>query len=162
MKIFSFHISRLYSVGLYVMLAALALSLGGMVYILFRPSEHVFFGWIRAVGLNHWLTIARGSSLSSGLFRPEWIVYSLPNGLWAFAYALIITSIWWGSKSWLRYLWMASIPVLVLGYEVLQYPMIIPGTFSMQDIIFGIAGLTIGIIVGVRIIKPDNHEKAFE
>jgi hypothetical protein len=57
---------------------------------------------------------------------------------------------------------MVSLPVLVLGYEVLQYAMIIPGTFSFPDIVFGIAGLSIGIILGFNITKPENHEKAIE
>ncbi len=162
MKIFSFHISRHSSVALYLMLAAFALSLGGMIYILFRPSEHVFFIWIRAAGLNHWFGLAREWSLSTGLLPPEWFVYSLPNGLWAFGYALLISIIWGESKSWLRYLWMASIPVLVLGYEALQYAMIIPGTFSILDMVFGMAGLIIGIIVGSIIFKTTDHEKAFE
>jgi hypothetical protein len=80
---------------------------------------------------------------------PKWIVYSLPNGLWAFAYALLITGIWSDSKSCVKYFWMGSIPVLVLGFEILQYPGIIRGTFSMQDIALGIAGITVGIIVGM-------------
>ena len=144
------------------MLSIFALSLGGIIYIFFRPSEHVFFAWIRAVGLSHWLTLARESSITSVLPLPELFVYSLPGGLWAFAYALLITIIWGGSRSWLRYLWMASIPILVLGYEVLQYAMIIPGTFSMPDIVIGITGLLIGIIVGIKTTKPKNDEKAFE
>jgi hypothetical protein len=156
------HFSTDYSGRVYVILSAFALTLGGTIYIFFRPAEHVFFGWIRAVGLDHWFSLARDRSLSSSLLLPEWIVYSLPNGLWAFAYALLITSIWWAGKSWLKYFWMASIPILVLGYEVLQYAGIIPGTFSIQDIVFGMAGLTIGIIVGIKIIKSNNHEKAFE
>ena len=106
--------------------------------------------------------LVRDHSLSSSLFIPEWFIFSLPNGLWAFAYALLITSIWSGSKSWLRHLWMASIPILVVGYEVLQYEGLIPGTFSLQDIVFGMAGLIVGIIIGTKIIKPDNHEKASE
>ena len=145
-----------------VMLSAFALLTGAIIYILFRPSEHLFFVWIRSAGLTHWFNLARESSLSSSMPVPEWFVYSLPNGLWAFAYALLITIIWEESESWLRYLWMASIPLLVLGYEGLQYAMIIPGTFSIQDIVFGIAGLALGIIVGIKIIKPDNHEKAIE
>jgi hypothetical protein len=154
------HFARYRREGSYVMLSVFALFLGGIIYIYFRPSDHVFFGWFRTVGLSHWLNLAREWSLSTGLAFPEWTVYSLPNGLWAFAYALLITVIWGKSRSWLKYLWMASIPLLVLGFEVLQYAMIIPGTFSMQDIVFGMAGLIIGIIAGIKTTKPNNHEKA--
>ena len=157
-----FHFSRYRAEVLYVMLSAFAVCLGGIIYIFFRPSDHVFFEWIRGVGLNHWLNNARELSGSTGLALPEWLVYSLPNGLWAFAYALLITFIWGGSKFWLKYFWMSSIPLLILGFEVLQYAMIIPGTFSMQDLVFGIAGLTIGIFVGIKITEPGNHENTVE
>ena len=156
------HLSEKYFRRFYIYLSILALLSGGIIYILFRTSEPVFFNWISAFGLDNWLHFARNSSLSLTPLLPDWIVYSLPNGLWAFAYALLITAIWSGGKSWLKYFWMASIPILVLGYEILQYPGLMPGTFCIKDIALGIAGLTIGIIVGIRIIKPDYHEKAFD
>ena len=158
----SLYSSANYSSRLYILLSAFALSVGGIIYIFLRTSEHVFFSWINAVGLGNWINFARHHSLSQNLHLPEWIVFSLPNGLWAFAYALIITKIWSGSKSWLKYFWMASIPVVVLGFEILQYAGIIRGTFCIQDIAFGVAGLIIGILVGNRIIKSNNHEKATE
>jgi hypothetical protein len=136
--------------------------LGGIIYILFRVSEPVFFNWIHTFGLNNWLESVRHFSHSLRLLLPEWIVFSLPNGLWAFAYALIITGIWRGNKSWLKYYWMATIPILVFGYEILQYPGIIPGTFCFQDLTLGTVGMTTGIIIGLKIIKPYNHEKASE
>ena len=130
--------------------------------MLFRTSEPIFFNWISAAGLDSWFSVARQRSLSLNLHLPEWIVFSLPNGLWAFAYALLITGIWSDSKSWLRTFWMASIPLLVIGFEILQYLGIIPGTFCIHDIALGMAGLITGILVGIRTIKPNNHEKAFE
>jgi len=147
---------------LHVIISALALLAGGLVYILFRPSEIVFFSWIRAIGFDNWFNLVRNSSLPSSPEVPEWIVYSLPNGLWAFAYALLITIIWSGSQSWLKYLWLASIPLLVLGYEILQYSNIIPGTFCIQDMALGIAGLTIGITVGTKLKTQNYHEKSNE
>jgi hypothetical protein len=146
--------SKTYSHRLSIFLASLAVFIGGLIYILFRPSEHIFFGWISPAG-----------SLSPVFCRilPEWFVYSLPNGLWAFAYALLITRIWSGSRSWLRYFWMASIPLLVLGFEILQFPGIIPGTFCFEDIALGIMGLMLGIFIGNMKTKNNNyHEKAFE
>jgi hypothetical protein len=160
MKRVFLHQTAKYFKGIYFWLSAIALLAGGIIYILFRTSRPAFFNWISAFGLEKWLNIARQSTLSQNLYLPKWIVFSLPNGLWAFAYALLITTIWSDSKSWLKYFWMASIPLLVLGFEILQYPKIIPGTFCIQDLALGIAGLTIGIIVGTKIIKPTDHEKA--
>lgn len=156
------HLSEKYFRRFYICLSFLALLSGGIIYILFRTSEPVFFNWIRAVGLGNWLYFVRNISLSLTPTLPDWIVFSLPNGLWAFSYALLITTIWSESKSPLKYFWMASIPLLVLGFEILQLTGIIPGTFCIQDVALGIAGLTIGIIVGTKIIKPNHHEKAVD
>jgi hypothetical protein len=139
------------------------MAVGGLIYILLRPSEHGFFSWINALGLDRWFNHARSLSPSFSHLLPDWFVFSLPNGLWAFAYALLITGIWSGSKSWLRYFWLASIPVLVLGFEIMQYPGIIPGTFCIQDIALGLIGLAFGIFIGTIKTKNNNyHEKAFE
>ena len=113
-------------------LSAFALLTGGIIYILFRASEPLFFRYLNAAGL------------------------------WAFAYALVITSIWSGSKSWIRILWMISIPILVLGYEFFQYVGILPGTFCFQDIALGSLGLVIGIMVGQKIVKTNDDEKESE
>lgn len=155
--------SRTYSHRLYIFLSGFAIFIGGLIYILLRPSEHLFFGWISQAGLASWISPARSLSPVLGQLFPDWIVYSLPNGLWAFAYTLLITTIWSGSKSWLKYFWMASIPLLVLGFEMLQFPGLIPGTFCIQDMVFGVLGLVLGIFVGTIKTKNNNyHEKAFE
>ncbi len=127
-----------------------------------RDRRKVFFGWISAVGLDQLFNLARHHPISGSLHPPQWIVFSLPNGLWAFAYAMVITGIWSESKSWLKYIWMASIPVLVLGFEVLQYAGIIRGTFCIQDLALGVAGLILGTFIGIKIIKSNNPEKASE
>jgi hypothetical protein len=130
---------------LFILLSVIAVLSGGMIYVLLRPAGHVFF--YRFIPVQS---------------VPEWIVFSLPNGLWAFAYALLITGIWSGSKSLLRYFWMATIPLLVLGFEFLQLAGIIPGTFCMQDVALGAAGLILGMIVANKIVKSKNHERTFD
>ena len=155
--------SRTYSHRLDIFLSGLAILIGGLIYILLRPSEHIFFGWISMAGLEQWMSHARSVSPALGQLFPEWLVFSLPNGLWSFAYALLITRIWSRSRSWLKYFWMASIPILVLGFEIMQIPGIIPGTFCIQDIALGLLGLLLGIYIGTMKTKNNNyHEKAFE
>ncbi len=142
-----------------ICLSAFALLTGGIIYILFRASEPLFFRYLNAAGFEHWLAVIRQNSLTHTPLLSKWIVYSLPNGLWAFAYALVITSIWSGSKSWMRILWMISIPILVLGYEFFQYVGILPGTFCFQDMALGSLGLLTGIMVGLKIYKANDDEK---
>jgi len=140
-------------------LSVFAILTGGIIYILFRASEPLFFRCLNGTGFEHWLAVIRQHSLTHTPLLSEWIVYSLPNGLWAFAYALVITTIWSGSKSWIRFPWMASIPVLVWGYELVQYAGIVPGTFCFQDLALGSLGLVTGIVVGRKIYKTNDDEK---
>ncbi len=136
----------------------LALILGGSIYIYLRPSEHVFFNWIRAIGLENLL--GSGIHPLSHLSFPDWFVYSLPNGLWAFAYTFLIRWIWAGNRSWIRIVWMVSIPLLVFGFEGLQYLDIIQGTACVQDLLAGLLGISLGIIVIKLTFNSNKNEKA--
>jgi len=89
------------------------------------------------------------------------LVYSLPSGLWAFSYSILITGIWWKSQSWLKYIWVASIFLLVIGWEILQLTNLVSGTFSFGDILAGLAGAGFGLFIGIKIINTKNHEKEF-
>lgn len=149
-----------YKTRLCINLSILALFLGGIIYVLFRASEPVFFGWLRTAGLGNWLYFVRQTTLNWSLYLPDWLIYSLPDGLWAFGYALLISSIWAERSSGIRYLWLASIPVLVLGFEGLQYPGIVSGTFCVEDLIVGTIGLTSGIVIGLKYTKTKRYEKS--
>jgi hypothetical protein len=48
-----------------------------------------------------------------------------------------------------------------VGFEILQEPWIIAGTFSLPDLVFGISGMLLGFIIGSIKTKTKNHEKAF-
>lgn len=157
---FSFFLRKNYN-RLCIILSAASLLAGGIIYMLFRPSEALFLNWPNAFRLSRWIRPIRCESIHFSSLFPNWVVYSLPNAFWAFAYALLITAIWSGSISRLKYFWMTSIPLLVYGYEILQYFGVIPGTFCRLDLVLGTAGLIAGILIGLT-IKPDNHEKVSE
>jgi hypothetical protein len=146
----------------YILLAAVALILGGSIYVFTRSSEFVFFRWIESIGLGNWLNLAREHAFSDNSILPVWIVYSLPSGLWAFAYAVIITGIWSKSRSRIRYVWLATIPLLVFGFEILQYAGILSGTFSIQDLVLGMIGIILGVLLGNYTHKRLYHEKTTE
>jgi hypothetical protein len=136
-------------------LSAVSVFLGGVIYILYRPEKAGFFKVFDFIGLEKWSDLVREKTISVGQYLPEWFVYTLPNGLWAFAYSLLIMTIWRRSKSLLKYFWFATIPVLIFGFELLQSTGTIPGTFATGDIISGFAG----IIAGILTIKIYRHEK---
>jgi len=132
-----------------LLLSIITTTLGGIIYILFRPTDPIFFEWIKTVGLSHELTKLRDLEFLLKNRIPEWIIYSLPNGLWAFSYAALITHIWWRSPSILKFFWMTTIPALILGYEFLQLTEILRGTFCWYDLTFGVAGIISGMGFGI-------------
>lgn len=135
----------------YILMPSLTVLAGGLIYILFRPTEAVFLSWFSTLGIDSWLGAVRGSSVSVNSLLPNWMIYSLPNGLWAFAYTLIILRIWKGSNSIMKCFWYISIPVLVFGFEVLQYTGDLPGTFCRCDLLWGVLGINLGFLFVYRI-----------
>ena len=142
-----------------IIISVFAVVAGGLIYILFRPSEPVFFQWFNIVNLENWFDFIRNNTINLRGWLPEWFVFSLPNGLWAFAYSLLIFTFWLKSDSKLKFFWYLSVPVLVLGFEFLQYFGLIPGTFSVQDVLLGIFGIIAGYFIGELLIKSNNNEK---
>jgi hypothetical protein len=143
-----------------LLFSLLALLSGIAIYLLFRDGVPSFVARMHDPGLSGLISTVRQKALLTREHMPAWIVYSLPDGLWSFAYAVLITSIWWRSKSWLKYGWMATIPVLIFGFEMLQYAGIIPGTCSTYDIVLGMIGIIVGVTVGILTTKPIHHEKS--
>lgn len=141
----------------FLMLPVLAVLLGGSIYIFLRPSEIVFFDWVRAIGLESLIDSEIGP-LSHQVF-PDWFVYSLPDGLWAFAYACLIIWIWSGTRSWIRNIWILSIPLSIVTFEGLQYLGIIRGTPCAQDLLAGLLGIFLAIVMSKLIINSNENEK---
>jgi len=129
-----------------VIISAFSIMLGGLIYVLLRPSIPEFFRLFSSIGLFEWLLSQREHTLNIGHLFPDWIVYSLPSGLWAFSYSLLIIGIWSKNTSILKYVWLTTIPLLVFGFEFLQYSGIVGGTFSVGDLIAGLAGMIGGLL----------------
>ncbi len=155
-RILFFFVKPVYSVGLLSFLAVLA---GGLIYVLFRPLEAEFFNWFDFSGIDDQIRLLRRNTVLLTHYFPGWFIYSLPDGLWAFAYSLIITVMWMESKSIIKYFWFSSIPLLVLGFEIMQLTGYLPGTFSFSDLLFGILGISAGVYVGIKLLKLYSYEK---
>ncbi len=137
-------------VRMIILLAFVAILSGAVIYVSWRPDTIKVLILLESAGLKGFLESIRSYTKYVHHIIPEWIVYSLPNGLWAFSYALIISYIWGGERgSILKVFWLGSIIAVGLGYEFLQYLKVISGTFCFQDLLL----CTIGIILGVIINK---------
>lgn len=128
--------------------------LGGAIYFLFRSKAlAVFPVWTPSVD-NASFGAVREFALEYAFRLPPWVVYSLPGGLWAFAFALLVTGIWAGSPSPTKYAWLAFVPLAVAGSEILQWAGLLPGTFCRQDLLLGMAGMAAGFVTGKSLTKP--------
>lgn len=142
------------------LITILPVILGGAIYILLRPAEPLFFEWIKKIGLGNWLYFLRERTLESTYGILASFIYSFPNGLWAFAYTFIIVIIWYDYNSRIKYFWLASIPILVFGFELLQSRHLVSGTFSIPDLVFGMAGIVTGYFTSVALNKlKENGNK---
>ena len=86
---------------------------------------------------------------------PAWVRYNLPDGLWAYA-TISIASLPWRENSPHLYLWMLLSFVVVLGYELLQLPNLVPGVFDPMDVLASVLGLAFGGVLALR--RRRRHE----
>lgn len=126
----------------------LALIAGGLIYMLWRENPIVFLTWIGIPGVTDSMTYLRTHTLPMREVIPAWIIYSLPDGLWSFGYALIISRLWTKNTSAIKFFWMMTIPLLCLGTEVMQWVGLMRGVFCPVDLLLSFAGITLGMFAG--------------
>lgn len=100
--------------------AGLLLALGGAIYIIFRSHTLLY----RLVGegwpwINNLRTTATDLMQQGGALG-EFVVFSLPDGLWATAYILLIDVIYRDSPKSIRLRWAGGIPLIGAATELLQ------------------------------------------
>lgn len=148
-----------YKTAIYVsqtLIALLPIILGGLIYILWRPVDAVFFEWIKMLGFEEMLHWREHNFSEFSSYSPQWIIYSLPDGLWAFSYTFIIIRIWSGINSKIKFFWIATIPLFIIGLEVLQLTNLVRGTFSIPDLIVSVFGILFGIFTASKITKTER------
>ena len=123
-----------------MILGVLSLTTGGVLYILYRSETLILFGWIKTLGLYDIVSNLRPSNGSD-----SWLVYSLPDGLWLFAYILLMGALW-NFDTLKSLLYSAPLVVIGIGSELLQIHHIVRGTFDIVDLLCYIVAIVFGII----------------
>ena len=131
----------------------LTLTAGGMVYVLYRSQSLLVFHIANKLGLSAWTAHLRHNA--PVLNVPEWMIYSLPGGLWAIAYILIIEAVTqpWPPRK--RMMWASSIPLCGIASELLQGIGCLPGTFDFIDVLC--YGIPLGIYITHKITNINLH-----
>lgn len=113
-------------------LSFVILIIGGLIYIGFRDRSLLMFSWFEQLGISDEVVVFRNLVKSEGVYG--WLKYSLPDGLWVFAYMFLVDAIWNGSKSISSYIFIFSLPGFALLSEFLQYFGLFPGVFDWIDV----------------------------
>lgn len=116
------------------------LMIGGAIYILFRTASLRMFGWFEVVGLTTFIDDLRATTYHFSYNIPEWVLYSLPDGLWIFSYVGVVLYIWKNSVSFDNLFWITIIPLLAIGSEIGQLLGIVIGTFDVVDLLLYTVG----------------------
>ena len=127
-------------------LSILLLSLGGLIYIIYRPTELIMFDWFQEIGIENIIKHLRLNYDDINIY--EWIKYNLPAGLWLFSYMFIIDAIWDNDNNSKSYLLFLSItPIASILSEILQFFGLLHGTFDIKDILAYIGAIILFITI---------------
>jgi len=110
------------------------------IYIFFRSSSIPIVYWFERNEVV--------SYYSSHPFiqLPNWVLYSLPDGLWLLSYEFIITYLWkYQIKNKLYLSFTIGLPLFACSCELFQINGIIKGTFDILDLICYIFACLIGL-----------------
>ena len=138
-----------------IFLSILSILLGGVIYIAFRSSSIILFKWIDYIVLIDPVENLRIVTLPYKEYLPKWFLYSLPDGLWMFSYSCIVLVIWKRKITKYSLLWLLSLPMISILFEVLQYYNYFNGTFDIVDIFFFLMGSLLPILINKK-MKNEN------
>ena len=105
------------------------LFIGCLIYVLFRTDTLLYN---KLLG-NFFTPIG-----SPKTFLQKIIIFSLPDGLWAMSYTMLIFHLR-NDKTFKTLIWSILIPVIGILSEIGQLYYLIPGTFDISDLIMYIS-----------------------
>lgn len=102
------------------------------IYLIFRSRDITLYRWCCSLGLTEHIQPIRMSA--SQLYVPDFIKYSLPDGLYCASYILLMDAVW-QDKGISKTIAVALIPSVAIIHEAAQGLGIANGTFDMNDLI---------------------------
>jgi hypothetical protein len=140
------HISRGSDGRLKAMLPTMAwhvvspLFCGAAIYTCWRKPTLLVFTWYREIGLDSVVKHVRLLAHPVYPLIPKWILFSLPDGLWVYAWTAFMALVWHRvERSLVRELWICGGVALAAGGEFGQLARIVPGTFDSIDLVVYLA-----------------------
>ena len=120
------------------------LIIGGIIYLFYRPHGILLFQITDFLGLTSYIDIFKHDSFLLSL--PDFVIFSLPAGLWTASYLLLMfaNTTFLSRKN--RLLISLPLPVSAILLEFLQLFGWCPGIFDIYDL----ACYTIPIIIFIK------------
>lgn len=145
-----------YSRYLALFLSIVVLAIGGIIYLSYRSETLLMFRWTESLQLNVFVENLRQSM--SFYAPPDFVKYSLPDGLWSIAYFLIMVSIW-GKISKENIIWFCLMPIIALISEFMQLTSMMPGQFDLWDVVC--YSLPLIILITIKTVKICTRRKSY-
>jgi hypothetical protein len=112
----------------------LPIVIGGLIYVCWRDPNLLMFQWFRGLGLEPLLLRLRLVAAPAQTSMPNWVILSLPDGLWVYAFTAFMIEIWRGADStFIKTFWISLAVLLGAGSELGQLAGVVPGVFDLTD-----------------------------
>ena len=118
---------------------------GGILYILFRSTELKMFKWFSMIGMDNIIYLARTEFYQIRNILPDWIYYSLPDGLWVYSFTSALIIYWHNGVNNVKF-WLIIPFFTGVITELLQFFNLFPGTFDFIDLTFYVLGVSLSTI----------------
>jgi hypothetical protein len=145
-----------YKVKKVMALIIFPLFIGIAIYAVFRDNDLMIYSWIPSLNSAKNVIDANVSIPALHPVIKDFIVFSLPDGLWLYAFTGFMILIWNKSDSRFKYVWMNIGGIIALCHEVGQGLGLFPGTFDIIDIIVYLTAIPIAFLVLKKCFKEVN------
>jgi hypothetical protein len=139
--------SRLFS--LFIFHVFFPISIGGLIYMFFRSKSLLMFTWFDNLGLNTMISYYRSSLIKYSNIIPDWVLFSLPDGLWVYSFSSSLLLLW-GNDFKISSFWLFLPFLFGSGVEIMQKFDLVSGTFDIIDLIICLLASILSIII----VKP--------
>jgi hypothetical protein len=126
----------------FVLHVATPILIGAAIYTCWRSTTLLVFAWYKWLHLYGLVATIRHAVWPVRHFLPGWILFSLPDGCWVYAFTALLAGAWKNSSyaGWTTF-WCLLPAVLAVGAEGGQAFHLVPGTFDVADLmVYLIAG----------------------
>lgn len=139
------------------LLIPLSLLVGLMIYLGWRDTSHPFYR--KAVSLGWASEVDHFRATAGSVAMPAWFVYSLPDGLWMFAFVLFMLVLWDFRFAGQGKFWIVVAMIAGISIEISQGLTSGMGSFDWVDMLWIMLGAVLPVLLFTN--KNKSYEKVY-